>query len=172
MARQQEAKPGAFFLLKNHNGLWLFRAVFSSRDSRCLWMVQHTFCHFYRLCSTIMSQTCKWIAEFVPVLIFFPSYAREYKGKNAYIMERECKRREFLLFVTWVLFWYGRRWQSRIRYFSFQLSVKKQSSACCWKIMLGRQLQNCWEGFLRNPQHEEYDHATKSCVSAWYVGTC
>lgn len=55
VARQQEAKSGAFFLLRNHNGLWLFMAVFSSQDSRCFWMVQHTFCHFHRLCSTVTS---------------------------------------------------------------------------------------------------------------------
>jgi len=36
VAGWQEAKPEALFLLKNHNSLWLFRAISSSQDSRCL----------------------------------------------------------------------------------------------------------------------------------------
>lgn len=44
-----------FFLLRKCNSVWLFRAVYSSQDSRCVWMVQNTFCHFHRLCSTITS---------------------------------------------------------------------------------------------------------------------
>lgn len=117
-------------------------------------------------------QACKWTAVIAPVLTFFTSCAREHKGKNSYIRERECKQRKYLsslLFVClFILYW--EKLQKRTRYFNFQ--PEKPEQRLLLENLMGGTISELLRFSPPNPQHRSYGHATESCVTTAYIDTC
>lgn len=151
-----------FFLLRKCDSVWLFRAVYSSQDSRCVWMVQNTFCHFHRLCSTITSLSLKincWSYSCICLLYYLcQGTEREkfkYKGDR---MEMEG----IPILTKCGVLCFGKLLEN-IGYFLFQPNTKIQNNACCWKSWWEGPFQSCWGGFLSHPQQEGCDQAPESC---------
>lgn len=165
VAGLQEAKSGAFFLLRNCNSVWLCRAVYSSQDSRCVWMVQNTFCHFHRLCSTITSPSLQM--NCCACLLYYLCQGT-WREKFKYKGDRIEIEGTPILTICGVLCF--RKLLKMIIYFSFQPYAKTQNNACCWKACWEEQFQSCWEGFLSHPQQEGCDQAPESCVITAYKG--